>query len=530
MTPPLPEALRAVLERAALRPLRQIASLQHEPGRMALLSLEAAGLYLDLTRSPVDRHDWSTLLAFARDSRLLERRQAMQAGETINVTEQRKVWHPLLRADAASLATWPGSAAQVQMRDHAWQGVQATLHQMRRFAGQVLGGGLISDVVHIGIGGSYLGPELALGALVGAHAPPGRPRVHFLANVDPLAWDRLAPALDAQKTLFIMASKTWTTQETSLNARAVRDWQQAQGLEPEQIAARWAGVTARPDLAMGAGLPAGQIFGFEDWVGGRYSLWSSIGLPIMLGAGIEAFDALLAGARAMDQHFFSAPPEHNAPVMLALLSLWHQWHLGSQTEVVVPYARGLARLPAFLQQLQMESNGKRVDIDGQPLPVNGSPVIWGEPGTDAQHSFFQSLHQGLQIQPIDFVLVAGQPDDERARALQANALAQIEALSLGRPGSDAHRDNPGNRPALVVVLPHLDARSLGALLALYEHKTAALGWLLNLNSFDQFGVELGKQMAGEFLPLLARNAGAPSSDLSPATRALLLRLRRAGGA
>ena len=521
------EALKAVQARAALAPVRNIKSLEQSPDRLKTMTLEAAGLYLDLSRSPVDQADLSALQALAQAAGLADAREAMFAGDVINFTEKRKVWHVMLRADAPLCDRRNSASEPTEAARKAFDEVQATLAKMRRFCAEVHARRHFTDVVHIGIGGSYLGPELAVQALSAnrSNDGPDLPRIHFVANVDPHAWNRLQHSLDPRKTLVILASKSWTTQETALNAKAVRQWFSEKGLSATQAAAQWVAVTARPDLAMADGLTEKQIFPFADWVGGRFSLWSAIGLPIMLGAGIAAFDGLLAGARAMDQHFRDAPAERNAPVLLALLSLWHQMHLGSQSEAVIPYAQRLARLPAFLQQLQMESNGKRVDGEGNPLQLPSAPVVWGEPGTDSQHSFFQALHHSPQIQAIDFILVREHETGDRAYALQANALAQIEALSLGQSSTDPHRHYPGNRPCLVTLLPDLSPQSLGALLAMYEHKTAAMGWILRINSFDQFGVELGKVIAKAFEPLLRGESEAKGEALSPATRLLIDRLK-----
>jgi glucose-6-phosphate isomerase len=524
-------AVSAVKARASLMPKRVIADLVANEARLNQLSLDCAGIYLDLHRSPVDEADWASLLDLARHAQVESKRDAMLAGEIMNPTEGRRVWHTMLRATALPQFKTPAQQAQQAAAVSALAEVQSTLANMRALCQEVRAEGRIQDVVHIGIGGSYLGPELLYQSLRGQgldSAEHGKPlRVHFVANVDPYAWARLENTLDPTKTLVILASKSWTTPETALNAKAVKLWfAKAQGsgqLSIEQVAKQWIAVTAKPELARADGIPSTQILPFADWVGGRFSLWSAIGMPIMLAYGEKVFDDLLRGAREMDQHFASAPLESNGPVLMAMLSLWQQLHLGSQTEAVIPYAQRLARLPAFLQQLQMESNGKRVDLEGLPLTLPSSPVIWGEPATDSQHSFFQALHHSPQIQAIDFVLVQAQDDSERARFLNANALAQIQALSLGHASSDPHRHYPGNRPCNVLVLKQVDARSLGALLALYEHKTAALGWLLNINSFDQFGVELGKVIAKQFNDLLDPKNSLGATDLSSAR--LIERLR-----
>jgi glucose-6-phosphate isomerase len=523
-------AVSALKKQASTQPLRSIANLLQDPDRLAKFSLNIAGLYIDLSRSPVDENDWSCLLALARSAQLESKRDAMFRGEVMNPTEGRRVWHSLLRAKVAPAQANTDAEQTREQALLAFKEVQSTLKRMHEFCEDFHRDGKITDIVHIGIGGSYLGPELIYQALRKSSAKPTptkqrRLDVHFVANVDPFAWDRLLNSLNPATTLVILASKSWTTPETTLNSKAVRSWFEQSGLSDTEIAKHWVAVTAKPDLAQASGIPGSSIFPFADWVGGRFSLWSAIGLPIMLAYGIEAFNDLLSGAQAMDQHFQDAPLEKNAPVMLAMLSLWHQLHVGSQTEAVIPYAQRLARLPAFLQQLQMESNGKRVDLDGHAITLPSAPVVWGEPGTDSQHSFFQALHHSPQAQPIDFILVAEHQNDDRSLFLQANALAQIEALSLGQASDDPHRHYPGNRPCMVIVLEQLSARCLGALLALYEHKTAALGWILYINSFDQFGVELGKTIAKEFEPYLRLPHQELPSTLNASTQALIKVLR-----
>jgi glucose-6-phosphate isomerase len=524
------KSLHAVKVLASARPHRSISKLLEAKERVEHFTISTSGLYIDLNRTPTNPEDWSNLLELARCSRLEQKRDAMFQGEQMNPTEGRKVWHSLLRASSPPTSWLDGEATVSDEAAQAFQEVQETLSRMRGFCKKFHEEASITDIVHVGIGGSYLGPELIYQALrqqagLQASAAPEPLQVHFVANVDPYAWDRLAQKLNPATTLVILASKSWTTPETTLNSEVLRQWFSNSGLSKEEIPKHWVAVTAKPDLAQASGVHPEQIFPFADWVGGRFSVWSAIGLPIMLACGATVFDELLAGARAMDQHFQKAPLEKNAPVMMALLSLWHQLHLGSQSEAVIPYAQRLARLPAFLQQLQMESNGKRVDLDGIPIELPSAPVVWGEPGTDSQHSFFQALHHSPQVQAIDFVLVRQHQSDPRSTFLQANALAQIEALSLGHPSEDPHRHYPGNRPCMVIVLEALNAHCLGALLALYEHKTAALGWLLNINSFDQFGVELGKVIAKQFEPLLQQSSQLIPSSLNPATHNLVEKLR-----
>ncbi|MCZ7558758.1 MAG: glucose-6-phosphate isomerase [Burkholderiaceae bacterium] len=538
------EAWREVARQAGASGEVEIASLlRDEPDRARRLGLDAAGLHLDLTRHRLPGKALDALLALAEASSLAARRDAMYAGEAVNFTEGRPALHVALRAPAGA-APDAGIAAEVA----------ATLDRMAGFCEAVRSGAWrgstgqpISHVVHIGIGGSHLGPQLACEALVD-HAHP-RLDLRFLSNVDPRAFERAVTGLDPATTLAIVASKSWHTLETARNAQALRRWFAAGGIGHDDLRHHLVGITANLEAARAFGLAPESIFPFRDWVGGRYSLWSAIGLPAMLSAGPEPFRAMLAGAHAMDRHFAEAPLAANAPVLLALVSLWNTLALPGATEVVVPYSDALRSLTAWLQQLQMESNGKRVGRDGAPVAWPTAPVVWGGPGTDVQHSFFQALHQGTGVHPVEFIVaVPSGPDPEgRGDALLASALAQREALLHGRSGTEgesaaqraphegannapdwlaAHRACPGNRPSSLIVLDRLDPERFGALLALYEHKTAALGWLWDIDSFDQWGVELGKKLAAEIEPLLDPARELPA-QLAPDLRALLARIRAA---
>ncbi|MCM5569077.1 glucose-6-phosphate isomerase [Burkholderiaceae bacterium FT117] len=541
------------------------ALFEMEPDRLRRFVAEAGGLRLDISRNRLPRAALDALVGLAEAAGVADWRDAMFDGRLVNNTEGRAVLHVALRARtsagsrAAAQAAPAGGPARDRLAAPLRVGdedirlaIRDTLSRMRAFSESVREGRWrgatgrpITDVVNVGIGGSQLGPELVCQAL--AHRAHRRIRVHFLSNVDPDAWRRLAAGLDPATTLAVVASKSWRTQETALNASAVRDWMLAAGVAPQLLRRHFVGVTANPEGARSFGLGDEAIFPFGDWVGGRYSLWSAIGLPAMLSIGPDAFDEMLAGAHAMDRHFADAPLRENAPVLLALASLWNGMVHPGGTEAVVPYCAALARLPAWLQQLQMESNGKRVDRDGRPVARDTATVCWGEPGTDAQHSFFQALHQGTRIHPVDFVIAlpcvaaggergpAAGPDHAdpgaaaRATALVANAIAQAEALMRGRRPDPAdplgsHRQCPGNRPSNTILLEALTPASLGALLALYEHKTAVLGWLWRIDSFDQWGVELGKTLAAGIEPLLSGDASPPES-LSAPSRALLERIR-----
>ncbi|MCU0969404.1 MAG: glucose-6-phosphate isomerase [Rubrivivax sp.] len=462
---------------------------------------EAHGRGFDLREAFAPLH---FLLDLARECGVERRRDAMFAGEAINATEGRAVLHTALRAPR-------GAASPFNAEVHG------VLDAMLAYAEQVRGDGGFTDVVNIGIGGSDLGPRMVVPAL-DAWCHRGL-TMHFVSNVDGHDLAPVLRRLDPRRTLFVVASKTFTTQETMANAQAARAWfLQAGGTD---IARHFAATTTNVKAAAEFGITT--TFGFWDWVGGRYSLWSAIGLPIAIAIGADAFRALLAGAHAMDRHFAEMPAPRNLPLLLGLLDVWYRDFHGFASRSVAPYHQGLARLPAYLQQLEMESNGKRVDADGEPLPFGTSPVVWGEPGTNGQHAFFQMLHQGTDAIPVEFVLVR-QPthghDDLHAKLL-ANGLAQSQALMVGKTPDVArgervptaaagldpdvlarHRTFPGNRPSTTLLLEQLTPRALGALIALYEHRVFASGAVWGINSFDQWGVELGKALAGELLPRL----------------------------
>jgi glucose-6-phosphate isomerase len=513
-----------------------------EPERISTLCVDAAGLHLDLSRQKIRASDLGALLALARACGFEARRDALLRGDHVNTTEVRAALHTALRRHKTGPLRVDGEDLMPM--------IDAGLQKMREFSRQIRDGQRcgsdgrrITDVVNIGIGGSQLGPLLACQAL--REQADNGPDVHFLSNIDPGSWQAIRRRLDPRTTLVVVASKSWRTAETTRNAEAVRQWLLDSGIDASDLPRHLIGITAHPERAREDGLSDDSIFPFWDWVGGRFSLWSAIGLPVMLAIGPEAFDQMRSGARAMDEHFASAAPERNAPLLLALTTLWNRLALSDATEAVIPYCDALSRLPAYLQQLQMESNGKSVDIDGNPLAVPTIPVIWGEAGTDAQHSFFQALHQGTAAHPVEFIIaIPPQPDPQRRDyALVANALAQAEALMRGRNLESSraemiasgveksraealapHRVHPGNRPSTTILLNQLTPYSFGALIALYEHKTAALGWLWRINSFDQWGVELGKQLADRMESLL-QERDAPLNDMDPSTAALVQRLR-----
>ena len=502
--------------------------------RVARLTLEAAGLTLDLSKQAFGREGRGALLGLAGAARVEDRRAALFGGEAINATEGRAVLHPALRAaDGADYSALgePVSREVEQTRravaDYA-EGVRD---------GTITGsdGRRIRTLVHIGIGGSDLGPRLVWEAL-----KPLQPAIdlRFVANIDDGDIAEALTGLDPAETLIVVVSKTFTTQETLANAERAKAWLE-KGLDGGDIRPHLVGVTAAPERAEAFG--CGRTFGFRDWVGGRYSLWSAVSLSCVIGLGAKVFDRMLAGAAAMDEHFRSAPLEANAPVMLALAQVWNVDARGRRARTVAPYAHRLRRLPAFLQQLEMESNGKRVRRDGVVVARGTCPVVFGEPGTNGQHAFFQQIHQGPEVVPAEFIVVRKGEDGRDQPALWANALAQAQALMIGKSEAEAraeliasgaddaeanrlapHKTFPGDRPSTTLVMDAVTPETLGALLALYEHKTFVEGVIWDINSFDQWGVELGKVLAKAILK--DAEAGTPSESLDPSTRTLLARL------
>jgi glucose-6-phosphate isomerase len=443
------------------RELRLAELFASDARRGAQFVAHAPGLELDYARQRVGALTLRLLTQLAAERGFADWRRALLAGEAVNSSEGRAAWHTALRA---------GDAAPAE--------VKQALARMRALAADLAG---VRRIVHLGTGGSDLGPRLVLDALGDA----ARVEVRFAANVDPLELRRALHGAEPQATLVVAVSKSFNTQETLVNARAAKAWLGGRG--------RLLAVTANESAARAFG--AADVLPMWDWVGGRYSLWSAAGFSVLAALGPQAFDDLLAGANDMDRHFGEAPLERNLPALLALLGIWNVNFLGAQSHVVLPYAHALRLLPAYLQQLEMESNGKRVDREGRVLDYASAPVLWGAEGTPSQHSFHQLLHQGTQVVPADFI-VAGVSAE-----LDANAEAQSRALAFGtgEPGLPAHRQLPGNRPSSTLRLDKLDARHLGRLLAAYEHKAFTQGVLWNVNSFDQWGVELGKKLADGIL-------------------------------
>ena len=499
-------------------------AFQREPARFEALSFEAPELFVDLSKNLVDAATLRFVADLARECGLEARRDAMLAGAPINASEGRAVLHTALRA--------PAGAAPFSADVHAvLESMLACAESVRARATGAPGG--LRHVVNIGIGGSDLGPQMATAALA-AYTHPGL-RLHFVSNVDGADIASVLAPLKPSETFFIVASKTFTTQETMANAETAKAWFLAHG--GEKIEEHFVAATTNVEAAGRFGIAT--TFGFWDWVGGRYSLWSAIGLPIAIAIGAANFRELLAGAHALDRHFATAPVERNVPMLLGLLDVWHRNFLGFTSRSVAPYHQGLARWPAYLQQLEMESNGKRVDRVGETLPFATSPVVWGEPGTNAQHAYFQMLHQGTDVVPVEFVLVAraeAMPGasadvqgalDRQQRMLLANGLAQSQALMQGRSNAaEPHRHFPGNRPSTTLLLDRLDPASLGALIALQEHRVFTSGAVWGIDSFDQWGVELGKTLGAALLPLLEAGSAGDPRDLDGSTLGLLHELHR----
>ncbi|MGQ2991187.1 MAG: glucose-6-phosphate isomerase [Brevundimonas sp.] len=505
-----------------------------DPDRLDRMSVEAAGLYLDLSKQSWTRTGFEACLDLARSAGVEAARARLFGGEAINSTEGRAVLHPALRAATGAAFKALGEPVSAEV-DAVRTDMAAYATAVRSGAETGATGKAFTAIVHIGIGGSDLGPRVVWDAL-----RPLNPSIdlRFVANIDPRDMAEALTGLDPETTLVVVVSKTFTTQETLANARAAQAWL-ADGLPETGRDRHFIGVTAAPERATAFG--CARTFAFRDWVGGRYSLWSAVSLSCVIALGPEVFEALLAGAAAMDDHFVSAPLERNAPVLMALAQIWNVDGLGRPARTVAPYAHALRRLPAFLQQLEMESNGKRVHRDGSPVTRQTCPVVFGEPGTNGQHAFFQQIHQGPQVVPAEFVVVKATHGEATESPLWANALAQAQALMVGKttdaahaellaagesPGEAdrlaSHKTFPGNRPSTTVVMDRLTPETLGALLALYEHKTFVEGVIWDINSFDQWGVELGKVLAKAILADVA--AGAPSAGLDPSTAGLLRRL------
>ena len=471
------------------------------PARATDYSIRLEGLYLDYSKNRISDAVKAALLALLEQSPVQQLARAMADGEVINLTEQRAVLHMALRGDHQQ----PFMIDDIDITT----GIRAELKKVAAFSEQVRSGQwtgetgkAITDVINIGIGGSDLGPKMVCHAL--QEFASDALRMHFIANVDGAEINTTLASLNPETTLVIISSKTFTTQETLMNAQTALRWfSERGGMDNAQQTRHFVGVTASRENALAFGIAENQIFEFWDWVGGRYSLWSTIGLSIAICVGMENFSALLAGARAMDQHFLETEPAQNMPIMLALIGVWYSNFLGAQSHAVSPYCERMGLLPAYLQQLDMESNGKSVSRNGEPVEYSTGPILWGQTGTNGQHAFFQLLHQGTHLVPMDLIAAVKDKlsNDEQHQALLGNMVAQSAALMSGFRDENlpAYRQYEGNRPSNVLLMDELTPYNLGALIALYEHKVFVQGMLWNINSFDQWGVELGKKMANSLL-------------------------------
>ncbi len=504
---------------------RTIADLFGDPNRFQTFSRNTGDLLFDFSKTTIDSGALSLLIELARRTGVEAKRDAMFGGEKINETEGRAVLHTALRAAEGPIL--------VDGED-VLAGVLETRARMAKFAnairsGQIAGqGGSYTDVVNIGIGGSDLGPVMATLALAPFHDGP---RVHYVSNVDGAHINDTLAGLDPTRTLVVVASKTFTTIETMTNAETAKMWMAKAVADP---AKQFAALSTAAELTEAFGIPSQHVFGFEDWVGGRYSLWGPIGLGVMLAVGPENFEEFLAGGCAMDTHFKEADLADNLPVLLALVGVWHNQVCGHATRAVLPYDQRLLRLPAYLQQLEMESNGKSVAMDGSDLETHSGPIVWGEPGTNGQHAFYQLIHQGTRVVPCEFIVAAEGHEPDLAhhhRLLVANCLAQAEALMMGRSLEEAtaimaakglegaeldrqarHRVFKGNRPSTMLAYPKLTPFVLGQIIALYEHRVFVEGVILGINSFDQWGVELGKELAKALDPVLTGASDGAGKD------------------
>ena len=529
MPPPAPTpAWQALADHHRAAAGSHLRDLLGDDKRTEALTFALGGLCLDLSKNRLTPDTLALLIALADERGVAARRDAMAAGEAINATEDRAALHMALRGRAEDGFAVGGTPVHGE--------VQAVLDHMADFVAGVENGTRtgatgkpFTDVINIGIGGSDQGPRIACRALAPYRRRGLTPR--FVSNVDATDLTEALEACDPETTLFVVSSKTFTTQETMTNAMTARRWL-TEALGPGAVAKHFCAVTTNDDAARDFGIGDDALFGFWDWVGGRYSVWSAIGLPLALTLGMNLFRDFLAGARDMDRHFLETPLAENLPVLLALAGIWNRNFEGAAAHTVLPYDQLLDGLPDYLQQLEMESNGKAVDRDGAAVVQPTAPVVFGQAGTNGQHAFYQLLHQGTDLVSADFIaaVAPAHPVGDHHDKLLANFLAQPAALALGRkagPGVPPHKQFPGNRPSTAILLDRLDPHTFGMLLALYEHKVFVQGVIWNVNSFDQFGVELGKELAGPLTRALAQGADAPGLDAS--TRSLLARIRRARG-
>jgi glucose-6-phosphate isomerase len=529
--------LEAHHETMKTRHLRQL--FAEDPKRGERLACEAAGIYLDYSKNLVTDETLTLLLQLGQESGLRERIEAMFRGEKINVTENRAVLHVALRAPRDATIMLDGKNVVPE--------VHAVLDKMADFANRVRSGAWqggtgkrIRNVINIGIGGSDLGPVMAYEAL--KYYSERTLTFRFVSNVDGTDFAEAVRDLDAAETLFIVCSKTFTTLETMTNAHTARDWLLSHlKKDKEAIARHFVAVSTNAEEVAKFGIDTANMFGFWDWVGGRYSMDSAVGLSTMIAIGPDNFHAMLGGFHAIDDHFRTAPFERNLPVLMGLLGIWYDNFFGAETVAVLPYEQYLKRFPAYLQQLTMESNGKHVTLDGKPVDYDTGPIYWGEPGTNGQHSFYQLIHQGTRLVPCDFIAFAQSlnPLGTHHDILLANVFAQTEALAFGKTAEEVaaegtpawlipHRVFEGNRPSNTILLDRLTPAALGKLVALYEHSVFTQGSILQINSFDQWGVELGKVLAQRIIPQLERPT-EPKLDHDSSTNALIRRYRKLKG-
>lgn len=493
------------------------------PSRAKEMNLEAAGLWMDYGKSWCDGEVLDLLIQMAQEAKIEDWRERMFGGEKINFTEKRAVLHTALRHQGSD-ELWVDGQNVRELVSRELAKMEEFVNKVREGVWRGYTGREITDVVNIGIGGSDLGPKMVTKALADYQHP--RMKFHFVSNVDGAHLVKIVKDLDPETTMFIIASKTFTTAETMMNAYSARDWFMGKTQNQGNVEAHFVAVSTNLEAVTNFGIDRANAFGFWDWVGGRYSVWSAVGLSVMLAIGVDNFREFLAGAAVMDEHFRSAPLERNMPVILALLGIWYRNFMNLTSYGVMPYAQDLEFLPAYLEQLEMESNGKCVNRDGERIDYATAPVIWGEPGTNGQHAFFQALHQGTDIVPLDMILTANSNNaiGEHQQALMANCLAQMEALAYGKSEEEVvnellsqgmdegsarklalYKTFEGNRPSVLILMNKLTPGNLGALLALYEHKVFVQGVIWEINSFDQMGVELGKVLAKGFAQRLSDN-------------------------